>query len=517
MGDNVADGTPLTPVDTAWLHMEDPTNLMMVTGIYVFDEPLDFARLKDTVRVRMVERFPRLRHRVKQSGASARWVKDPTFALDAHIHRIALPGPCDDRALRDTVSDLMSTPLDFSKPLWQIHLIENYCGGAVVLLRFHHCIGDGIALVHVLLSSTDTVADAPWPKSAPKALHEKSVGSRITSLFEGVQRLVVSTRQAADAIATQTVESLLHPSHVLEVAQTAMEGAGILAKMLVRPADPPTVLKGPLGVAKRAAWSRRIAVDDVKAISRRIGGTVNDVLLTAVTGALRRYLLFRGDKPDGKDVNAMVPVNLRPPSQADELGNRFGLIYLALPIGERDPAERLQLVKRRMDAIKKTPEPFVAFQILNALGLAPAEVASFVVDMFGSKSTAVMTNVVGPKQPVYFAGVRMSDMMFWVPQSGRMGLGVSIFSYDGHVVVGVATDAGLVPDPERIATFFEDELDSLRSGPFSILDELRPAVPERRKTPWRKTPPATSSATPSPRSRTAAEKRPAARRKASKR
>ncbi|MBK8596588.1 MAG: wax ester/triacylglycerol synthase family O-acyltransferase [Holophagales bacterium] len=517
MGDSVADGTLLTPVDTAWLHMEDPTNLMMVTGIYVFDEPIDFARLKDTVRVRMVERFPRLSHRVKQSGTTARWVKDPTFDLDAHIHRIALPRPCDDGALRDTVSDLMSMPLDFSKPLWQIHLVENYGGGAVVLIRLHHCIGDGIALVHVLLTSTDTTADAPWPKSAPKALHEKHVGSRITSLFEGVQRLAVTTRKAADTLATQTVESLLHPSHVLEVGQTAMDAAGVLAKMILRPADPKTVLKGTLGVAKRAAWSRKVPVADVKAISRRIGGTVNDVLLTAVSGALRRYLLFRGEKPDGKDINAMVPVNLRPPAEADQLGNRFGLIYLSLPVGERDPAERLHLVKKRMDAIKKTPEPFVAFQILSALGLAPAEVASFVVDMFGSKSTAVMTNVVGPKQPVYFAGHRLADMMFWVPQSGRMGLGVSIFSYDGHVVVGVATDAGLVPDPERIAAFFEEELESLGASRFPILDEARAAAPETRKKPWRKTPPATSSATPSPRSRTAAGKRPAARRKASKR
>lgn len=480
MGDKVADGTSLTPVDTAWLHMEDPTNLMMVTGIYIFDEPVDFERLKDTVRVRMVERFPRLRHRVKQSGTTARWVKDPTFNLDAHIHRIALPGPGDDRALRDTVSDLMSTPLDFSKPLWQIHLLESYGGGAVLLLRFHHCIGDGIALVHVLLTSTDTTADAPWPKSVPKASHEKNVGSRITSLFEGVQRLVVNTRQAADTIAAQTVESLLHPSHVLEVAQTAMEAAGILVKMLVRPADPKTVLKGQLGVAKRAAWSRRIPVSDVKALSRRIGGTVNDVLLTAVSGALRRYLLFRGEKPDGKDVNAMVPVNLRPPSEAEELGNYFGLIYLALPVGERNPVERLHLVKKRMDAIKKTPEPFVAFQILNALGLAPAEVADFLVNMFGSKSTAVMTNVVGPKQPVYFAGRRLADMMFWVPQSGRMGLGVSIFSYDGHVVVGVATDAGLVPDPERIATFFEEELDTLGISPSPILHEVRAGGPSPR-------------------------------------
>ena len=138
--------------------------------------------------------------------------------------------------------------------------------------------------------------------------------------------------------------------------------------------------------------------------------------------------------------------------------------------------------------------------------------------MFGSKSTAVMTNVVGPKQPVYFAGHRMADMMFWVPQSGRMGLGVSIFSYDGHVVVGVATDAGLVPDPERIAAFFEDELDALaRLAVSRSWTKPGPPQPEKRKKPWRKTPPASSSATPSPRSRTAAGKRPAARRKASKR
>lgn len=527
MGDSVADGTPLTPVDTAWLHMEDPTNLMMVTGVYVFGEPVDFARLKDTVRVRMVERFPRFRHKVKQSGVSASWVRDPTFDLDAHVHRIALPGPCDGQALRDVVSDLMSMPLDFTKPLWQIHLVENYCGGAVVLLRIHHSIGDGIALVHVLLSSTDASADAPWPRSAPvsvtKAPHETDVGWRITSLFEGVQRLVASTRRTADRVTARTVESLLHPSHVLETAQTAFEAAGVLARMLVRPPDPKTVLKGSLGVAKRAAWSRRFPIADVKEISRKIGGTVNDVLLTAVTGALRRYLLFRGDKPDGKDVNAMVPVNLRPPSEADELGNRFGLIYLSLPVGEADPDERLRLVKRRMDAIKKTPEPFVAFQILNALGLAPVEVADLVVNMFGAKSTAVMTNVVGPKHPVWFAGRRITDMMFWVPQSGRMGLGVSIFSYDGNVVVGIATDAGLVPDPERIASFFEEELESLGGGSrLSILDELSfvppPATrPARKETRWKRTPPATSSATRSRRSPTAAGKRSAAPRKGSPR
>ena len=458
MPDNVHDGTPLTYVDTAWLHMEDPTNLMMVTGIFIFDRPLDFTRVRDTLQGRMADRFPRLRHRVKQDGSSAHWVEDPTFDMDAHVHKMALPAPGDLGALRDVVSDLMSTPLDFSKPLWQCHYIEGLGSGSAILLRFHHCIGDGVALVHVILSLTDTAADAPWPRRTKLMAHEEHVGERIVSMIDearsAVERTVKTTRKV-------TGELLLHPSHVLDMAQTATEAAAVLVKLLLKSADPATLFKGHLGVAKRAAWSRPIRVDEVKAVGKTVGGTVNDVLLTAVSGALRRYLLLRGDRVHGVEINAMVPVNLRPLSEADQLGNRFGLIYLALPVGTEDHAERLRLVKARMDEIKSSPQSFVTFQILNALGLAPVEVADLAVKMFGTKATAVMTNVIGPKEPVYFAGERVRTWLGWVPQSGRMGLGVSIFSYDGQVVVGVASDKGLVPDPESIATAFEEEFEAL--------------------------------------------------------
>jgi diacylglycerol O-acyltransferase / wax synthase len=465
MPDNVHDGTPLTYVDTAWLHMEDPTNLMMVTGIFIFDRPLDLARVRDTLEERMVNRFPRLRHRVKQDGSSARWVEDPTFDMDAHVHRIALPAPGDLGALRDVVSDLMSTPLDFTKPLWQCHAIEGLGRGSAILLRFHHCIGDGVALVHVILSLTDTAADAPRPRRAKLLAHETHVGERIVSLFDearsAVERTVGATRKVTGALLEEGVETLFNPSHVLDIAQTTTEAAAVLVKLIVKPADSATLFKGRLGVAKRAAWSRPIPLDEVKAVGKAAGGTVNDVLLTAVSGALRRYLLRRGDRADGVEINAMVPVNLRPLSEADQLGNRFGLIYLALPVGTEDRAERLRLVKARMDEIKSSPQPFVTFQVLNALGLAPVEVAGLAVNMFGTKATAVMTNVIGPKQPLYFAGERIRTWLGWVPQSGHMGLGVSIFSFDGQVVVGVASDKGLVPDPESIAADFEVEFDAL--------------------------------------------------------
>ena len=152
-----------------------------------------------------------------------------------------------------------------------------------------------------------------------------------------------------------------------------------------------------------------------------------------------------------------MPVDLRPPEEARRLGNKFGLIYLSLPIYIHDPIERLEEVKRRMDDIKSTPEAFVAYQILNALGMTPQQISDRFIDMFGAKATAVMTNVRGPAQAIYFAGGKAETLMFWVPQSGRMAMGVSIFSYDNAVVLGIATDAALVPDPETINDCFEQE------------------------------------------------------------
>ncbi len=470
-------GKSLTPIDTAWLHMEDPTNLMMVTGIYIFDEPLDYQRLCKTLQVRIVDRFARFSYKVKQSGSSAKWIADRTFDIHAHVHRIALPAPGDEKALQDLVSDLMSTPLDFSKPLWQMHLIEDYGKGCVILLRIHHCIGDGIALVHVLLSASDFTAESAPPVMAlARVPKQRTALERVSFFLRQTTRMVAASRKIPGALIQQSVESLLHPSHVVEVAQTVLEGAAVLAKMVTRPADPPTVFKGKLGVAKRAAWSRPIQVTDVKAVGKAVGGTVNDVLLTAVSGALRRYMIGRGDQPAPRiEINAMVPVNLRPLRDADKLGNRFGLIYLSLPVGVVDPGERLFLIKQRMDAIKNTAEPVVAFSILNALGLAPVEIADMTVNLFGTKSTAVMTNVIGPKQPIYFAGQQVRTAMFWVPQSGRMGMGISIFSYDGRVIIGVATDAALVPDPESIGTAFEEEFASLQQWAGTL---GRPALPE---------------------------------------
>lgn len=453
---------PLSSVDTTWFRMEDPTNMMMITGVMVFGAPMDFERLKATIEHRLLC-FDRFRQHVARSWRPPgrfHWENDPDFDLNYHLQRASLPPPGDQAALQDLASLLASTQLDFSRPLWQFHLVEEYGTGCALICRLHHSIADGIALIHVLLSLTDPDPDAPWPVSEPEAPRWRR-RSRLGAVTRPACSALRTTRQATGTLLHGGVGMLAHPSRVLDLARLGAGGTTALGKLVLRWPDPKTIYKGELGVSKRAAWSAPIPLQDVKTIGRGLGGTVNDVLLTAMTGALRRYLQDRGEPVDGLNLRAIIPVDLRPPGVEPDLGNKFGLVFLSLPLGFADPAGRLHEVKRRMDGLKGSLEAPVAFGILNAIGIAHIRIQDIVVGIFQTKGTAVMTNVMGPKEKIYLAGVPLEALMFWVPQSGRLGMGVSIQSYAGRVWMGLITDEGLVPDPEAIIAGFHTEFDEL--------------------------------------------------------
>jgi diacylglycerol O-acyltransferase len=451
---------PLSSVDTAWLRMEDPTNLMMISGVMVFGAPMDYERLKATIEYNLL-RFDRFRQRVVQPALGGPyWEEDPDLDLSYHLRRATLPPPGDQAALQDLASMLASTQLDFSRPLWQFHLVEDYDGGSALVCRLHHCIGDGLALVYVLLSLTDTTPDAPLRIAQPEIRRRRRQGP-LGRLSQPARAAFKTARQVSGALVQQCQEMRADPSRVADLARTGARGTTALARLLLLWPDPKTVYKGELGVPKRAAWSAPLPLQDVKAIGKGLGGTVNDVMLTAMSGALRRYLQGRGEKVDGLNFRAVVPVNLRQPGTEEELGNKFGLVFLSLPIGIGDPGARLRELKQRMDALKDSLEAPVAFGILTGIGMSPETIQDIVVNIFGMKGTAVMTNVVGPRMPLYLAGAPLESLMFWVPQSGHLGLGVSILSYAGRVWMGVITDQGLVPDPDAIIAAFHTEFDEL--------------------------------------------------------
>ncbi len=455
----------LTSVDVAWYHMEDQTNLMMITGEYIYDEPVDFERLKATLDVRFVKRFRRFRQRVvakRSRFGRPYWEEDPHFELAAHVHRIALPAPGDHTALQDLVSDMMSTQLDFSKPLWQMHLIDGYEGRSVLLVRLHHSIADGIALVQVVLSMTDLSPDAPLT-GAPQAPRKPKGWNPLAPVTRPTQAALRLTHKTASTATKTTLAVARDPELLVEIARKGTDVALTTGRLLLLAPDPKTAYKGKLSVPKKAAWSDPIPLEDVRLIARAVGGTVNDVLMSAAAGAMRRYLLSREASVDDLNFRAIIPVNLRRDTRKIELGNKFGLVFLSLPIGIEDPVDRLRELKQRMDALKDTSEPIVAFGILALIGMLPNRLEDVVVDIFGKKGTLVMTNVPGPQQRLYLAGAPIDQTMFWVPQSGRLGLGISILSYNHQVMLGVATDTGLVPDPEAIVAGFEAELLALKT------------------------------------------------------
>jgi WS/DGAT/MGAT family acyltransferase len=225
--------------------------------------------------------------------------------------------------------------------------------------------------------------------------------------------------------------------------------------------DSPTRLKGQPGSAKRVAWCEPIALDEVRAVGKALHCSINDVLLACVAGAIGQYLKNQGDVVAGKEIRAMVPVNLRPMSEAYKLGNQFGLAPVVLPIGLDNPVQRVYEVRRRMAELKGSMQPMLAFALLAVAGVVVKPVQDAMLNLFSKKTTAVMTNVPGPRDKLKLCGATLEQTLFWVPQSGTVGLGVSILSYGGGVQFGLIGDTQLCPDPQAIIDQFAPEFDRL--------------------------------------------------------
>jgi WS/DGAT/MGAT family acyltransferase len=204
-----------------------------------------------------------------------------------------------------------------------------------------------------------------------------------------------------------------------------------------------------------------LPLDQVKAVGKALGCSVNDVLLACVAGSIGRYLHDRGEDPSGKDIRAMVPVNLRPLEEAWQLGNRFGLAPVVLPIGIDNPVERVYEVRARMHQLKDSYQPLLAYALLAVSGLLTKTLQDALANVFLDKTTAVMTNVPGPAKALKFCGSSLRQSIFWVPSSGNVGMGVSIVSYAGGVQFGLITDSQRCPDPQKIIDKFAPEFESL--------------------------------------------------------
>jgi WS/DGAT/MGAT family acyltransferase len=473
----------LSAVDTAWLRMDRPSNLMMICGVLLFREKVSLARFKAVIGERFLV-FERFQQRPVEAAAAVFWETDPAFDLDHHVARMTLPGKAGTRELQTLVSQLVSAPLDPARPLWQFSVVDNFAGGCAVILRIHHCYADGIALVRVMLSMTDSApAGPPAMPFAPRKRAPASTDDGIASLLAPFGDALGSARKIGGTLIEKGVAIWNDPAQAVELAGRGSVLTAEIAKLALMSEDSPTRFKGRPDVAKRVAWADPLSLPEVKTIGKALGASVNDVLLACVAGALRDYLAEKGDTVDGVMLRALVPVNLRPIEQAYRLGNRFGLVFLDLPIGIENPVARLYRVRATMRALKESYQPVLALGLLAAMGAGPKMLQEKLLEILARNASAVMTNVPGPQAPLYLAGGRIDSLMFWVPQSGDIGIGVSIISYNDCVQFGVVADRGLCPDPEKLIARFGTEFEKLvlttLLSPWPRDGELDPAIAER--------------------------------------
>jgi WS/DGAT/MGAT family acyltransferase len=469
----------MSPLDASFLHVEDAVTHMHIGSVGVFEGPgpgAEEVRAAIAARLPLVPRYRQKVRFVPLTLGRPVWVDDPHFNLDYHVRRTALPSPGGDQELRNLVGRVMSQQLDRNKPLWELWIAEGLEEGRWALIsKTHHCMVDGVSatdLLTVLLDSerapSAPVADAwkPAPEPNPAELVAHAIAQRAASPYEGIRTVLASVRG---------------PRRVAREALAV--GRGLANLRQVADVGPTTSLNGPIGPHRRWDWARaRLA--DVKQIRAAHGGTVNDVVLAAITGGFRDLLLSRGEQVEGRKIRTLVPVSVRAEHERGTYDNKVSAMFAELPVMIEDPVQRLHAIHEQMEQLKQSGQAVAAERLTALTGFAPAmllAVAGRVASRVPQRSVnTVTTNVPGPQHPLYLCGRRMLEAFPFVPLGGSVRVGVAIFSYNGNINFGVTGDRDSAPDIGVLCEGIErgmGELLPARGGS----DEGRAARPQRSK------------------------------------
>ncbi len=454
----------LNPLDVSFLYMETPTTAMHVGGVAVLQPPeegFDYDRLVELIsqRIALVPRYRQKVRTIPGHLANPVWVDDEDFDVTYHVRRSALPRPGTDAQLRELVARLQSRQLDRSRPLWEIYLVEGLAGGRVgIITKTHHAMVDGVSAVDIGTVVLDLTAE-PREVPADDWTPRKEPGA--VSLMAGaVTDLVKRPTQALDTARSAVVDARATVGKLTSVASGVLSSA----RSMARPA-PDSPLNVAIGEQRRFGMART-DLDDYKRVRKTHGGTVNDVVLATVAGALRTWLLTRGEAvTPATTVRAMVPVSVRSDDPKGQLGNRVSSYFVDLPVGEGNPVMRLHQVSFAMRGHKESGQSVGADALVQLSGFAPptlhslgARVASgFTRRLFN----LVVTNVPGPQFPLYAAGARMLEMYPVVPLAKGQAVSVGLTSYDGGVFYGLNADRDAMPDIDVLAGLIEESLAEL--------------------------------------------------------
>jgi diacylglycerol O-acyltransferase / wax synthase len=454
----------LTGLDSSFLHLERDSAHMHVAGCMIFDgEAPTYEELVEQVSSRL-HLVPRYRQRlafVPFNQGRPVWVDDPHFNIAFHIRHTALPGPGGEDQLKRLAGRVFSQALDRSRPLWEIWLVEGLADDRFGMLsKTHHALVDGVSGVDIFTVLFDTSAD-PMPVAQPE--HEWAA----RPLPSGAQLLADAMLERATVpaeIARGVRATLRGPRHVAGRVGRALGGVGAMARAGLQ-AAPPTQLNVRIGPHRRFTWVRG-DLQEFKAIKNALGGTVNDVVLAVVAGALGRYLRMHGEATDELVLRAMVPISIRADVERGALGNRVAAMWAPLPIGVTEPVQRLLTISRAMDGIKESGQA-VGAQVLTELsGFAPPTIMAQAARLQARQRlfNLVVTNVPGPQFPLYMLGRELDAMFPMVPLAENQALGIAIMSYNGQLNFGLNADYDAMPDLEALADELRASIEELAAA-----------------------------------------------------
>ncbi len=471
----------MSPLDASFLHIEDAVTHMHIGSVGIFEGPpptADEVSAAISGRLALVPRYRQKVRFVPLALGRPTWVDDPHFNLDYHVRRTALPSPGGDQELRNLMGRVMSQQLDRAKPLWEMWVAEGLDRGCWALIsKTHHCLVDGVSATDLLSVVLDSERDPsppvpdgwrPEPEPNPAELVAHALAQRAASPYEGARTVLAAARAP---------RRLAHGA--LEV------GRGLANLRRVAAPGSSSSLNGPIGPHRRWDWARS-RLSDIKQIREAHGGTVNDVVLAAITGGFRDLLLAEGETVEGRVVRTLVPVSVRAEQERGTYNNKVSAMFAELPVDIEDPVARLEAIREQMQQLKRSGQAVAAERLTALGGFAPAMLLAL-AGRVGSRLpqrtvNTVTTNVPGPQHPLYLAGRRMLEAFPFVPLGGSVRIGVAIFSYDGNINFGVTGDRDTAPD-----------ITVLCAGIERSVGELLP--PRARKTP----PPSAPAQQPEPR------------------
>lgn len=442
----------MSSVDRAWLAMDRRDNPMIVSSIMELRGVRSVKRLAQTIAERLAQHV-RFRQCADDARSPAVWTTQDKLDLAYHVRILRPRGVNTAQGLRDAIAHEMEIDLHHAFPLWRLTFYVGVGGHVTLLFRAHHAVADGVALMRLLLRVMDP-SDESAPPVAPveHVAHGGPLGPWIDRL-EGANDALTILHQAIR-------DSLDHPREALGQLGVALAGAAAVGRLLTRRDNNPGCFRRPLSGKRLVDWSDALPLEPLRDVAHRSGVKLNDLFLSALAGAFGHYLREHGRVSEKQNMRISIPVNLRS-VEDNGLGNHFGLVLLDLPVGVEDDERRRSLVAQRMNRLKKSAEARAVLASLAAVGHLPVFAEKRLVNLVAGKACAVVSNLPGPDHVLHLAGARLSRAIFWPPQTGSIGVGVSILSYAGGVTMAMCCDSSVLPDPSKVVRHFQTELEGL--------------------------------------------------------